>query len=70
MVLAFTQTQAGVRSFELHGDQPNFQILKIFERFLKQWLSFCFERFAFGEAQFAYRKKHGDRDAVLYYALS
>ena len=40
------------------------------ERFLNPWLSHRLEQFAFGEAQFAYRKKHGARDAILYYALS
>ena len=46
------------------------QISKVVELFLKQWLSPRFGRFAFGEAQFAYRKEHGARNAVWYYALS
>ena len=40
------------------------------ERVLYPWIALRLERFAFGDAQFAYRKKHGARDAVLYYVLS
>ena len=46
------------------------QVSKVVERFLNPWVTPRLERFAFGDAQFAYRKHHGARDAVLYYVLS
>ncbi len=46
------------------------QVSKVVERFLCPMFSPALEDRAFGVAQFAYRKKHGARDAVLYYVLS
>ena len=46
------------------------QISKVVERFLCPSFTPILELRAFGVAQFAYRKKHGARDAVLYYVLS
>ena len=46
------------------------QISKAVERFLCPWFGPLLEDRAFGQAQFAYRKRHGARDAVLYYVLS
>ncbi len=46
------------------------QISKAVERFLSPCFVPTLEVSAFGSAQFAYRKRHGARDAVLYYALS
>lgn len=46
------------------------QVSKAVERFLCPSLSPTLESAAFGTAQFAYRKKHCARDAVLYYVLS
>ena len=45
------------------------QVSKVVERHLKSWVTVRLEGFAFGDAQFAYRKHHGARDAVLYYVL-
>ena len=46
------------------------QVSKVVERFLCPFFTPVLENVAFGAAQFAYRKKHGARDALLYYALS
>ena len=46
------------------------QVSKVVERFLGQHFAPQLETRAFGSAQFAYRKKHGARDALLMYALS
>ena len=46
------------------------QISKAVERYLCPWFGPLLEDRAFGQAQFAYRKRHGARDAVLYYVLS
>ena len=46
------------------------QISKAVERFLRPFFGPQLEDKAFGQAQFAYRKRHGARDAVLYYVLS
>ncbi len=46
------------------------QVSKVVERFLCPSFAPTLEDRAFGVAQFAYRKKHGARDAVLYYALA
>ena len=46
------------------------QMSKVVERFLCPSFSPTLEDNAFGVAQFAYRKKHGARDAVLHYVLS
>ena len=46
------------------------QISKVVERFLCPQFLPVLENRAFGVAQFAYRKGHGARDAVLYYVLS
>ena len=43
------------------------QISKAVERYLCRWIGQLLEDRAFGHAQFAYRKRHGARDAVLYY---
>ena len=40
------------------------------ERFLHPFFGKILEDNAFGQAQFAYRKRNGARDAVLYYVLS
>ncbi len=45
------------------------QVSKVAERFLGQFFMPTLDRH-FGEAQFAYRKEHGARDALLLYALS
>ena len=46
------------------------QISKAAERYLCPFFGPILEERAFGHAQFAYRKRHGARDAVLYYVLS
>ena len=46
------------------------QISKVVERFLCPCFTPTLELRAFGATQFAYRKKHGARDAVLFYVLS
>ena len=46
------------------------QISKAVERYLRPLFGPQLEDKAFGQAQFAYRKRHGARDAVLYYVLS
>ena len=46
------------------------QISKVVERYLSQFFVPTLELRAFGSSQFAYRKLHGARDAVLYYVLS
>ena len=46
------------------------QLSKIVERFLSTFFAPQLESRAFGPAQFAYRKRHGARDAVLLYVLS
>ena len=46
------------------------QISKAVERYLCPFFAPLLEARAFGHAQFAYRKGHGARDAVLYYVLS
>ena len=46
------------------------QVSKAVERFLRPFFGPALEDRAFGHAQFAYRKKHGARDAVLFYVLS
>ena len=43
---------------------------KAVERYLCPFFAPLLEARAFGHAQFAYRKGHGARDAVLYYVLS
>ena len=42
------------------------QVFKTVERCLYPWIAPCLERIVFGDAQFAYRKQNGARDAVLY----
>ena len=46
------------------------QISNAVERYLHPFFGTVLEDNAFGQAQFAYRKRHGARDAVLYYVLS
>ncbi len=46
------------------------QVSKVVERFLSPFFEPILDRTAFGVAQFAYRKAHGARDAILYYVLS
>ena len=41
------------------------QVSKVVERVLCPWIAQRLERFAFGDAQFAYGKKCGARDAAL-----
>ena len=45
------------------------QISKAVERYLCPWFGQLLENRAFGQAPFAYRKRHGARDVVLYYVL-
>ena len=59
------------------ADPPNYrainltaQISKVVERFLCPTFTPTLDDRAFGVAQFAYRKQHGARDAILYYVLS
>ena len=46
------------------------QISKVVERYLSRFFVPALEQLAVGATQFAYRKEHGARDAVLYYVLS
>ena len=46
------------------------QVSKVVERVLSDCFSPLLERNAFGDNQFAYRKKHGARDAVAFYVCS
>jgi hypothetical protein len=46
------------------------QLSKVAERVLIKWFGPQLERHAFGQNQFAYRKRHGARDAVAFYVLS
>ena len=46
------------------------QISKAVERYLSPFFVPVLEARAFGQSQFAYRKSHGARDAVLFYVLS
>ena len=46
------------------------QVPKVVERYLSRFFVPQLEHLAFGAAQFAYRKAHGARDAVLFYVLS
>ena len=46
------------------------QISKIAERYLSKFFVPTLELRAFGSTQFAYRKQHGARDAILLYVLS
>ena len=59
------------------ADPPNYRAInltaqssKVVERFLCPTFAPTLEDRAFGAAQFAYRKQHGARDAILYYVLS
>ncbi len=46
------------------------QVSKVVERVLSEFFCPTLERLAFGANQFAYRKKHGARDAIAFYIYS
>ena len=70
LVAATLQKEGGIQSGELPRDKFDSASIKSGRKFLASFFEPALEDRAFGHAQFAYRKKHGARDAVLFYVLS